>query len=423
MSETVYPVAVIGGGASGMAAAIEAAGILGPGRVLLLERGQRAGRKLLATGNGRCNLSNRDLRAARYHGHDPGFVLPALERFPLEDTLAFFARMGLLTVEEEGGKLFPMPLQAAAVLDVLRLELDRRGVLLRTDTDAAALRPGKGGFSIVCRTPDGETVFRARKVVAACGGEASPGLGGCSCGYALLSALGHRVCPTLPAIVQLKADVSGVKGLSGSKFDAAVTLFAGGTKPCPIREERGELLFTDYGVSGPPVMQLSGHAARALEAGQAPFLSVDFLPDWDAGELRAVLFQRKKALSGRRLEDFMTGFLPKRLGQLALKMSGAAPLSRAGGTLTPEELGACARLLKDFRLRVTGTGGMKNAQVTQGGVLTGGFDPATLQSRKVPGLYACGELLDIDGDCGGFNLQWAWSSGRLAGRSAAEAAG
>ena len=416
MAAELYPVIVVGGGASGMAAAITAAGILGPGKVLLLERGARAGRKLLAAGNGRCNLSNRFADVSRYHGADPGFVGPAFQRFPVEENLKFFERLGLLAVEEEEGKLYPMSLQAAAVLDVLRLALEEGGVNLLTGIDVLSVRPGKEGFSLLCKTEEGERLFRARKVVIACGGEASPGLGGCKGGYALLGSLGHRITPRLPAIVQLKADVKGVKGLSGSKFDARVTLLSGKR---PVRTERGELLFTDYGVSGPPIMQLSGSAVRLMDKGKPAALSADFLPDWEEEAVREQLFRRKKLLRGRKLEDFMTGFVPKRLGQMALKAAGAAPLSREAGSLTHEEIGRTAALLKGFPLTLTGDNGMKNAQVTQGGAVTAEFHAGSMESKLVSGLYACGEVLDIDGDCGGFNLQWAWSSGRLAGESAA----
>ena len=416
MAADFYPIAVIGGGASGMAAAIEGAGILGPGRVLLLERGARAGRKLLATGNGRCNLSNRFAEPSRYHGADPQFVKPAFARFSVEENLRFFEKMGLMSVEEEAGKLYPMPLQAAAVLDVLRLELDRRGVTLLTGTEVTGIRTGKGGFVLSCRTEEGETFFRAGKVIVACGGEASAGLGGCDSGYQLLQSLGHTITRRLPAIVQLKADVKAVKGLSGSKFDAVLTLLDRGK---PVQIERGELLFTDYGVSGPPVMQLSGAAVRILEGKRTATLLVDFLPEMTEEQLSPLLFQRRKLLKSRRLEDFMTGFVPKRLGQAILKLAGAAPLSREAGSLSEEEIRGCAGLLKALPLLLTASNGMKNAQVTQGGAVTAEFDPRSMESKRVPGVYATGEVLDIDGDCGGFNLQWAWSSGRLAGESAA----
>ena len=205
-----------------------------------------------------------------------------------------------------------------------------------------------------------------------------------------------------------------MKGLSGSKFDARVTLLSGKR---PVRAERGELLFTDYGVSGPPIMQLSGSAVRLMDKGKPAALSADFLPDWEEEAVREQLFRRKKLLRGRKLEDFMTGFVPKRLGQMALKAAGAAPLSREAGSLTHEEIGRTAALLKGFPLLLTGDNGMKNAQVTQGGAVTAEFHAGSMESKLVRGLYACGEVLDIDGDCGGFNLQWAWSSGRLAGES------
>ena len=406
-----YSLAIIGGGASGMMAAVTAAGA-GCGSVLLLERGGRIGRKLLATGNGRCNISNRNAGRTGYHGTVPGFVRPAMERFTVEKTLRLFEEMGLPVVEEENGKLYPYSLQAAAVLDVLRLELERLGVEIYTDSEVQTIRRMKdGSFRMQVQSGEEKTEYAAKRVIVACGGEASAGLGGCNGGYRLLEGLGHRITPRLPGIVQLKGDMNGLKGLSGSKFEASLTL-KDGQKVC--RREDGELLFTDYGVSGPPVMQLSATASRLLDKGRKPVLEIDFLPQIAENALIGMLHRRAKDRPGKRLEDYFTGFIPKRLGQCVLKLSGAAPLSRLSGSLQRQEIETVARLLKCFPIRITGTNGMKNAQVTIGGADTSQFNPETMESKLVKCLYVTGELYDIDGDCGGYNLQWAWSSGQLA---------
>ena len=406
-----YSLAIIGGGASGMMAAVTAAGA-GCGSVLLLERGGRIGRKLLATGNGRCNISNRNAGRTGYHGAAPGFIRPAMERFTVEKTLRLFEEMGLPVVEEENGKLYPYSLQAAAVLDVLRLELERLGVEIYTDSEVQTIRRMKdGSFRMQVQSGEEKTEYAAKRVIVACGGEASAGLGGCNGGYRLLEGLGHRITPRLPGIVQLKGDMNGLKGLSGSKFEASLTL-KDGQKVC--RREDGELLFTDYGVSGPPVMQLSATASRLLDKGRKPVLEIDFLPQIAENALIGMLHRRAKDRPGKRLEDYFTGFIPKRLGQCVLKLSGAAPLSRLSGSLQRQEIETVARLLKCFPIRITGTNGMKNAQVTIGGADTSQFNPETMESKLVKGLYVTGELYDIDGDCGGYNLQWAWSSGQLA---------
>ncbi len=415
---STIPLIIVGGGASGMAAAITSAAVLPPGSVTLLERGARVGRKLLATGNGRCNLTNRFAGEDRYHGGDPSFVRAAFQRYPVKSNLDFFYKMGLMAVEEEDGKMYPRSLQAAAVLDILRLEMERLGVDVRTETEVRGVRQKGSGFALDVFTGQEQQVLLARKVILACGGEASAGLGGSDWGYRLLKQLGHSVTERLPGIVQLRTDVSATKGLSGSKFDACLTL-SDGTRP--VRREKGELLFTDYGVSGPPVLQLSAAAARLLQAGKRARLLIDFASDLLEERIAVVLAGRKKARRDKRLEDFMTGFVPKRLGQCLLKTAGVQPLSRPASSLTEKELADTAGLMKGFPLPVTGTNGMKNAQVTLGGAVTSGFDPAAMESRRVPGIYVTGELYDIDGDCGGFNLQWAWSSGRLAGASAAAA--
>ena len=250
----------------------------------------------------------------------------------------------------------------------------------------------------------------------AAGGAASAALGGTTAGYDLLQALGHRRTALAPAIVQLKCDTSFTRALSGSKLDARVTLYDGGQRAA---ETAGEVLFTDYGLSGPPVLLLSSVATRLLQRKRTVSVALDVVPEFDLHTLEALLRERVQARPDMLLENFTVGMLHKRLGQATLKACGIAPLSRTAQSLSDDELARYAVLLKDWRIPVRDTNGLKNAQVTAGGLDTRDFDAQTMASRLVPGLYAAGEVLDIDGDCGGYNLQWAWSSGCLAGYQAA----
>ena len=396
-------VIVIGGGASGLMAALTAAEEKG-NRVLLLERQQRIGRKLLATGNGRCNLTNTGAALPNYHGGDPDFAAPALSRFTPEDTLRFFHGLGLLTVTEHGGRVYPLSNSANSVLDVLRFALDKAGVELRCPCPVTELRREKQGFSV--RT-EGETL-RADRLIVACGGAAGAKLGGVMDGYKLLKPLGHRRTGLYPALVQLVTAPEYPRALKGVRAQAAVRLTR---RDALLAESRGEVQFTDNGVSGPAVFDVSRAASTG---GEGLTLHLSFLPCTEE-ETLALLRQRQRDLPELTASELLTGMLHNRLGRMLVKYAGLganAPLCE----LTGAELSAAARACLDFCLPVKGTEGFDHAQVTAGGIQTGDVDPETLESRLVPGLFLCGELLDVDGDCGGYNLQWAWASGRLAGR-------
>ncbi len=406
-------IAVIGGGASGLAAAITCARL---GReVVLWEKEPRVGKKLLATGNGRCNLSNRQLELRRYHGQDPAFAAPALARHDFADTCDFFAGLGVPLREEEDGKMYPRCFQAAGVLDALRLACQELGVTVQDGCPVPHLQATADGFLLEA----GGNSRWVEQVILASGGPASPQLGGSESGLELLRRLGHTITPLLPAIVQLKTATTTIRGLSGLKWQGRATLEVAGAVTA---QQEGEILFTDYGLSGPPILQLSSLVAR-VPAGQTITLLLDLLPEWSEQELWQLLYNRQQLLGQRPLEHFGAGLLPKRLGQAACKAAGCGPLSRHAASLSHRELAQICRQLKKWTLPVTGTLGLGQAQVTAGGAATAQFIPETLASRLVPGLYACGEVLDIDGDCGGFNLQWAWSSGRLAAEAAAHSLG
>ena len=374
-------------------------------RVLLLERQQRVGRKLLATGNGRCNLTNTGAAPGNYHGEHPDFAVPALTAFPPAAALDFFHGLGLVTQEEYGGRVYPLSNAANSVVDVLRFALEARGVELRGACPARSLRREKNGFAVVT---DSETLH-ADKLIVACGGAAGAKLGGVTDGYELLKALGHKRTALYPALVQLLTAPDYPRALKGVRADCALRLTAGKTT---LAQSAGELQFTETGVSGPAAFDLSRAAATG---GKGLMVSADFFRNYDLDMVCELLRARRRSLPALPVSEMLTGMLHNRLGKMLVKYAGLnanAPLS----TLTAGELETLARACKDFCLEVKGTEGFDSAQVTAGGVKTSGFNPETLESWFVPGLFACGEVLDIDGDCGGYNLQWAWASGRKAGR-------
>lgn len=395
---------VIGGGASGMMAALTAAEDKN-NHVLLLERQQRVGRKLLATGNGRCNLTNLGATAVNYHGESPDFVRPALRQLPPGETLFLFRSFGLLTVTEASGRVYPLSDSASSVLDVLRFQLAQRGVELRPACPAREIRREKGAFLV---KTDAETL-RADRLIVACGGAAGKKLGGVTDGYELLAPLGHKRTKLYPSLVQLVTEPDYPRALKGVRADAALRLLRG--KSC-LAETQGEVQFTERGVSGPAAFELSRDVSTG---GEGLTLALDFLRDYSETQLRALLSARRGSLPDLDASELLTGLVHNRLGRMLLRYSGV-DTKKTAGALSDRELTHVAAACKDFRLPLRGTEGFDSAQVTAGGLRCADFDPDTLQSRLVPGLYVCGELLDVDGDCGGYNLQWAWASGRLAGR-------
>lgn len=401
--------AIIGGGASGMAAAIEAAYTDTEAEIIILERLDRVGKKILATGNGRCNYSNINASINNYYGRNKGFVSYALDEFTVDNTVNFFNRLGVFPKEEKDGKLYPFSEQASAVSDALRNELSRLGIEIMTDFYVTDIKRNKWKFKIEAK--DGRNVS-ADKVIVAGGGCASPVLGSDGSAFDLLKKLGHTITNTAPALVQLKTDPKEVKSLQGIKFTGRVSLIY---KDNIISEEQGEVLFTDYGISGPPVFQLSVKAAFKKNLKVA----LDFMPEYSPKEVYDILESRKDCLGHMTMENYFVGLLNKRIGNLVAKKAGIEKLSFKVSELNRQLLWAMTSLIKNYELEITGTKGFQNAQVTAGGALTDEFDSRTMESRIVEGLYGCGEVLDIYGDCGGYNLQWAWSSGRLAGRSAA----
>ncbi len=400
-------VAILGGGASGMAAAISAAE--NPEcSVHLFERQSRVGRKLLSTGNGRCNLSNTNASPESYHGAQPEFVIPALTRYNVDSTLTFFHGLGLYTVtESDTGRVYPWSDQASSVLDVLRFALEKPNITLHAACEINKVRKADRGF----RLESAEGSFHCDRLIVACGGLAGTALGGSMSGYQLLRSLGHKCSRLHPALVQLKSGYPRCPSLKGIRALSKLLITCNDQ---PIVSGQGEVQFTQYGLSGPAIFEVSRHVCQ--KPGQW-VCHIDLLPELEVSDVLPLLKSRRNNCPTLEASELLIGILHNRLGRILVQEAGigaSAPMAR----VSDRELQLLAELCKNFSLSITEPMGMDSAQVTAGGILTQDFDPQTMESRLCPGLYACGEVLDIDGDCGGYNLQWAWSSGRVAGHAA-----
>ena len=418
---------IIGGGASGLAAALAAAEIAGGQHVTVLERLDRVGKKLLATGNGRCNITNRNAAPERYQTAGPARLAQMLENVPPDAVLDFFAGLGLLCDTQPDGRVYPYCYQASMVLDVLRAALERAGVSLLCGQTVTGLRRTKAGLAVT--TAEGKT-FAAARVILAAGGLAAPQFGTDGAGYTLARAAGHTVRTPYPCLVPLRcaafpagrkgphaAEAAFPSGLKGLRANAALTLLdAGRTPQTELRTECGEIQFAEYGLSGIPAMQLS----CLLPQAKKPEVAVDLLPQFAANEVRGMIEARCQSGNFPTLETLLLGLIGKKLGYAVMKACGLQPLSRTAKSLPAAGRDALAETLKHWRFAVTGTLPWAQAQATGGGVPLSEVDEACA-SRKCPGLYLTGEVLDAVGECGGFNLQWAWATGIAAGRAAGRA--
>lgn len=394
-------IGIIGGGASGMAAALSAAE-KEETQVVLLERQARVGRKLLATGNGRCNLTNLHAAVGGYHGSAPEFARYAIEMFPPEKTLDWFRSLGLLTLAEDSGRVYPYSDQANSVVDVLRFALEKPNIQVKLGFEVEKVKKTASGFLVQSR---GEGV-ECNRLIIACGGLAGTKLGGSMSGYKLLRSLGHGCTKLRPTLVQLKSGWRGAAALKGVRANCRAAVVHDGKVTA---ESEGQLQFTEYGLSGPVIFEIS---RDVCQGGGDWLCRLDFLPEMEEDTLVSELEKRRNTVLP--VSELLTGILHNRLGRV-LTQSAGLTLNGPASSLSDGELVQAARGVKCLEVSLTEPMGMDSAQVTAGGILTSQFDEKTMESRIVPGLYACGEVLDIDGDCGGYNLQWAWSSGRLAG--------
>ncbi len=401
---TQQTVAVIGGGAAGLAAAVSAAEC--GDAVVVLERMDRIGRKLLATGNGRCNLMNTG--EPRYWG-DPAFARAVMSNCGAEAQCRFWHGLGLALREEDEGRVYPADGMAATVLDTLRFTLERQGVDIRTNYRAARIDTDNRGRWLVEPEDPANNTFLCDRVIVAGGGKAQPKLGSDGSAYNLLRYHDHRLVDPMPALTQIETDTDEIRGLAGIRIRGGIRVMRGGH----VRhEERGEFLFTEYGVSGICAMQCARWTGLGTE------LSLDLASGLgypDSHEAFLDLQRRRDLWTGRPAERLLTGLYPPRLANRLMSILHMTGPGLTADDLPDGRLRALAGLIHDFRLPVQGIRGFDSAQVTAGGIAPKDFDPATMESRRVPGLHAAGEVLDVDGDCGGFNLMFAFGSGILAG--------
>lgn len=398
--------AVVGGGASGLIAALFASE---RSVVTVFEKQKKIGRKLLVTGNGRCNISNSGISAARYHGHYPDFAAEVFSRFGFDDTERFFRSIGIPFVEEGDGKLYPASLQASIVPAVFEYELKKRNVDIRVHRKIEKIVKDGDRFRLITAGME-EEVFDS--VILACGSQAFPASGASRSGYELAESMGHRVYEPFPAILPINIPLKILHTLQGIKWDCCVKIISDGV--C-IAESCDELLFTAYGISGPAALKVSRTVNEHLLAGKSPIISIDFFPGFD-GDGIDTLLDTVLADDSRKLSFALMGILKDRMPEVVLSASGIDHQRRCG-SLTADERVKIASLLKDFRIAPGKPRGFDEAVVAAGGVDVREIDPATMESKIVKNLFITGELLDIDGDSGGFNLQFAWSTGAIAGRN------
>jgi flavoprotein family protein len=401
-------IAVIGGGASGMIAAITAR--KSGKEVVVLERKDRILKKVLITGNGRCNITNVNANISNYFGKNISSVENILNSFNPQDTMDFFNGLGIICNEENRGKVYPLSGQASSVVDALRFEAERLGV--RIEIEFYVRKIEKEGFKFKIYSEERKKIEAGRVVIAA-GGQSYPELGSNGSGFELAKELGHSVTKLSPSIVQLKSEKHQVKGLQGIKTDVAVTAYGDNKKICTYD---GELLFTDYGISGNVVFNIS----FVMPLYKNVEFEIDFMEKFDYNELYEILKERKKMMSHLTMENYFNGMINKKLGQFLSKVSGIEKLSKPVKDLNDSEIRKLCTVLKKYRIKILDTTGFKNAQVTAGGVSLDEVNSETLESKIVKGLYFSGEVLDVYGECGGFNLQWAWASGYIAGKNSAK---
>ena len=409
-------IVVIGGGASGMAAAIEA-GEAGA-QVTLLEHNDRLGKKINATGNGKCNLSNSFLDAQCYRGGDSKFVNKVFALCSPEYVREWFTKRGLF-LKEKKGYFYPRSEQAASVVTFFLSRLAKAGVTVRCSSEVQKVKRVKGCFEVTFMdlVKDSLESIVCDKVILASGGLAGQNLGAGPFGYDTAKAFGHVITPLFPALVQMVAKDKNLKTLSGVRSEAGVHLITALDGVESYYDEKGEILFTDYGISGIAVMQLSRYAGDVLRQGGTAKLSVDFCPEYSFPELLSCMEQNVKDNSELTIEDCFCTLLQKKLLYVILLRAGVSADIRCRD-ITKEAVKKICRGMKEFRLPIVQTKDFAMAQVTAGGVAVSGVTPGTLESKVRKGLYITGELLDVDGTCGGYNLQFAFATGILAGRAA-----
>lgn len=397
---------IIGGGASGLLSAIVAKD--NGCDVAIIEGKNRVAKKLLITGNGRCNFSNKFIMSPyeNYHSINDDFYKHTLDKLTVDDTVNLFYTLGLKLTEIDG-KLYPQSLQASSVVDILRLNIEERNIPVYLNNKVNDIIYDNG-FLVKTELDN----FSSSRILIACGGNVAPNTGSDGSIYNIMKRFNHRIIKPLPAIVQLKLNYKYLKGISGVRFDALAKVFVNKEE---IKSDFGEVLFTDYGISGPAILQISRYASIGLDRNENVKIVLDLFPDKSQQELKAFFEAHFSIFTYRSVMDSLISILNKKLIPRILKDSGIDNIHKTCDQLEYYEKINFYKLLKHWEFNCFDTNGFKNAQATIGGIDTTDINERTLESKLIKGLFFAGEALDVDGDCGGYNLQWAWSSGYLAG--------
>jgi len=402
----MYDVIIIGAGASGLMAAAAAASK--GARVALLEHKDDIGKKILATGNGRCNFTNTDMSVNKFHG-SKALIKNGLSQFNYADTIRFFKELGI-PAYDNAGYIYPNSRQAASVVAAFRMELMRLHVDMKTGINITDIKPADDRTGYCIQTDKGS--FKSKRLIIACGLTASPKLGSDGSLFRQIEALGHHIQKPLPALCGFSCDGLNFKKITGVRCDATVASVIDGQM---TEQNTGELQLADYGISGIPVFQISSLMSRALDKGQKVEVIIDFLPAFSDDELNGYIKDRSiTTTDNRSLNEMLNGLLNNKLLLELIHKSGVSP-DKKGRLLTDDDCKSLTRSIKQTAVSVKKPRGLEFAQVCAGGIYTKEIDVRTLESKIHPGLYFCGELLDVDGICGGYNLQWAWTSGYIAG--------
>lgn len=402
----MYDVIIIGAGASGLMAAAAAASK--GARVALLEHKDDIGKKILATGNGRCNFTNTDMSVNKFHG-SKALIKNGLSQFNYSDTICFFKELGI-PAYDNAGYIYPNSRQAASVVAAFRMELMRLHVDVKTGINITDIKPADDRTGYCIQTDKGS--FKSKRLIIACGLTASPKLGSDGSLFRQIEALGHHIQKPLPALCGFSCDGLNFKKITGVRCDATVASVIDGQM---TEQNTGELQLADYGISGIPVFQISSLMSRALNKGQKVEVIIDFLPAFSDDELNGYIKDRSiTTTDNRSLNEMLNGLLNNKLLLELIHKSGVSP-DKKGRLLIDDDCKSLTRSIKHTAVSVKKPRGAEFAQVCAGGIYTKEIDVRTLESKIHPGLYFCGELLDVDGICGGYNLQWAWTSGYIAG--------